>query len=440
MLSRRKFLGIAGGVAVGGAVGGRVAWSTLLDDHLEAVNDARGAGPAGTVLGEDNQPLAAVPKDRVLVVIQLSGGNDGLNTLIPAGDGRYFDARPTLQVKESDVVKLKGIDRYGVHPELQPLVSAWDRGQLAAIDAIGFPDQTRSHFAAMDTWWSANPKQTITTGWLGRWLDSTGDATNPLRAIALGGGSPALRGDRSLATVVRDPASFSLRTPKGVDTKVIRDAFLATASPLDADPLTRAAQEAVPASLQAVDLLAKAAGADPDAPGAGLLPQAKKGGNAYGMTELLQTAAGIIDLGLGTQIILVAGDGFDTHADQARRHPELLSDFAGGLATFLDTLQQQGHSDRVLVVTTSEFGRRVQENGGGTDHGNGGVQFLAGPMVKGGRIVGEADLGSLDQGDLRSTIDSRSLYANAIDWLSGPNGPADEILGGTFDRYGLVTA
>jgi len=439
MLSRRKFLGIAGGVAVGGAVGGRVAWSTLLDDHLEAVNDARGVAPAGTVLGADGQPFATAVNDRVLVVIQLSGGNDGLNTLIPAGDGRYFDARPTLHVKESDVVKLQGVDRYGVHPELQPLVAAWDRGQLAAIDAIGFPGQTRSHFAAMDTWWSATPEQAITTGWLGRWLDATGDPTNPLRAIALGGGSPALRGERSLATVVRDPASFSLRTPKGVDAKAIRDAFVATASPLDSDPMAASAQEAVPASLQAVDLLAKAAGADPDAAGAGLVPQAQRGGNA-GMTELLQTAAGIIDLGIGTQIIVVDGDGFDTHADQARRHPELLSDFAGGLATFLDTLQQRGHSDRVLVVTTSEFGRRVRENGGGTDHGNGGVQFLAGPMVKGGRIVGEADLGSLDQGDLKSTIDSRSLYANAIDWLSGPNGPADEILGGTFDRYGLVTA
>jgi uncharacterized protein (DUF1501 family) len=216
MLSRRKFLGIAGGVAVGGAVGGRLAWSALLEEHLEAVsgtsNGTSNGTVPGTVPGVDPR-VAAAGNGRVLVIIQMSGGNDGLNTLVPGGDGRYFDARPTLQVKESDILKLKGVDRYGFHPELQPLVPAWERGQLAAIDALGFPDQTRSHFAAMDTWWSATPKQAIKTGWLGRWLDVTGDPTNPLRAIALGGGSPALTGEKALATVVRDPGAFTLRTP-----------------------------------------------------------------------------------------------------------------------------------------------------------------------------------------------------------------------------------
>jgi uncharacterized protein (DUF1501 family) len=439
MLSRRKFLGIAGGVAVGGAVGGRVAWSALLDEHLDAVADQRtGSTSPGTM------PFApeggGATTGRILVVIQMSGGNDGLNTLVPVGDGRYFDARPTLRVNEADALRLKGADRFGLHPALQPLVAVWDRGELAAIEAIGFPDQSRSHFAAMDTWWSATPGQSSTTGWLGRWLDTAGDPTNPLRALALGGGSPALTGTRSLATVVRDPAAFALRTPKGADAKTIRDAFLATAEPLSGDPVEAAAQAAVPASLEAVDLLARAAGEEPDDGGArGLVPQATKGGNAYGVTELLQTAAGIIDLGIGTQVILVAGDGFDTHSDQAGRHPELLSDLAGGLAGFLDTLRQKGHADRVMVVTTSEFGRRVQENGSGTDHGDGGVQFLAGPMVKGGQVIGDADLAKLNEGDLRSTIDSRSLYANALDWLSSGDGSAEDVLGATYDRYGLLT-
>ena len=344
----------------------------------------------------------------MLVVVQLTGGNDGLNTLVPAGDGRYFDARPTLGVADADVVALPGTDRWGLHPELRPLLESWTRGDLVAVDALGFPDQTRSHFAASDTWWSAAPQDGATTGWLGRWLDAGDHPENPLRAIALGGGSPALAGERARSTVVLDPASFTLRTPKGVDARTIRDAFLATAAPLDASPLTAAAQLAVPSTLDAVDLLATAA-ARGDADGAGGFGgEAKKGGNRYGLTELLQTAAGLIDLDLGTQVILVAGNGFDTHADQATRHPQLLADAAAGIAGFLDTMQQQGRADEVLVITTSEFGRRVAENGSGTDHGDGNVQFAIGPMVQGGQVIGEADLAKLHDGDVRSTIDSRS--------------------------------
>lgn len=431
-LSRRQFLGIAGGAAVGGAVAGTWVWRSRLDEHLtDALSRAPGdVASTGTQASGWHVP----PADRVLVVVQLSGGNDGLNTLVPAGDGRYFDARPTLQVKENDVVALNGTRDYGLHPALKPLVSYWDKGQMAAMEAIGIPGQTRSHFAAMDTWWSAIPGQTLRNGWIGRWLDRGGDPENPLRAIALGGTSPALLGDRSLSTVVLDPGAFALRAPKGADAKVLRDAFLATAAPVSLDAAEASAQHAVAASLDAVDLLSRATDAGSDA-------NARPNPNNDGpptVTELLQTAAGIIDLKLGTQVIVVAGNNFDTHSDQATRHPQLLTDVAGGIAGFLDTLAKKGQADSVLVVTTSEFGRRVEENGSGTDHGSGGVQFLFGPMVA-GQIIGQADLGALDQGDVRTTIDTRSLYANALDWLSGPGGPTDEILGGTtYDRYALV--
>ena len=414
MLSRRRFLGIAGGAAEV-AAGGVLGWETLLNDHLDGhTTDQQGSGVA----------------KRVLVIVQMSGGNDGVNTLIPAGDGRYFDARPTVAIKEADVVALAGTDRYGLHPKLAPLVPLWQQGHLAAIDGIGFPDQTRSHFSALDTWWSATPDEPIRTGWLGRWMDATGDGTNPLRAVALGGGSPALVGERAVSTVVLDPAGFALRTPRDADGDAIRNAFLATAAPLSADPMGAAAQQAIPATLQAVDLLAKASEAPSDTAG-----QA----DSTSITGLLTTAAGIIDLQLGTEIILVAGNGFDTHSDQTRRHSDLLEDLAGGITGFLETLTSRGQADDVLVITTSEFGRRVQENGSGTDHGNGSVHFLAGPMVADGQVVGQADLGDLVDGDLRSSIDSRSLYANALDWLSGPTGPTDDVLGQHADRYSLVT-
>ncbi|HEY5153605.1 MAG TPA: DUF1501 domain-containing protein, partial [Acidimicrobiales bacterium] len=281
------------------------------------------------------------------------------------------------------------------------------------------------------------PDQPIRTGWLGRWMDATDDGANPLRAVALGGGSPALVGERARSTVVLDPAGFALRTPRGADGDAIRRAFLATAEPLLPDPMAAAAQQAIGSSLQAVDVLAQAASGPAGAQANG--PAIEAGT----ITGLLSTAAGIIDLQVGTEIIVVAGSGFDTHSDQTRRHQELLADLAGGLTTFLDTIESRGQADQVLVITTSEFGRRVEENGSGTDHGDGSVQFLAGPMVAGGQVVGQADLGDLVDGDLRSSIDSRSLYANALDWLSGPAGPtgvADEVLALSADRYSLVRA
>ncbi len=440
-LSRRGFLTLGTGVAVAGAIGGRLAWGSLVAEHVEQATS--GAAPGTTSVPGSSVPPAP---GRVLVIVQMSGGNDGLNTLIPAGNGAYFDARPTLQVKEADVLALPGTDHYGFHPALQPLLAVWQRKELVALDAIGLPDQTRSHFAAMDAWWSAMPGKTRRNGWVGRWLDRTGDPTNPLRAIALGGGSPALMGDRAIATVVRDPATFTMRTPKGASAAQVRDAFLATAAPLESDPLLSAAQTSVPAALRAVDLLAQAAqsAADPEGrPGGQVEAGPGKTGGASDVTDLLRTAAGIIDLDLGTQVILVEADGFDTHADQTRRQGELLADVATGIATFLDLVRAQGRADRVLVMTTSEFGRRVHENGSGTDHGNGNVQFLAGPMVAGGQIVGAADLGNLDQGDLRASIDTRSLYANALDWLGGgagrtDGGLTDEVLGAPYDRYALV--
>jgi uncharacterized protein (DUF1501 family) len=242
---------------------------------------------------------------------------------------------------------------------------------------------------------------------------------------------------------VVDPAGFAPRTPKGSGAETIRSAFLATAAPLASDAVLAEAQASIPDALKARSTCwprpAPRGRRGRAAPTRIPIPTGKKDDQAHDVTHLLQTAAGIIELQLGTQIIVIAAGGFDTHSDQAKRHPQLLGDVGTGLAAFLDTMQKQGRANDVLVMTSSEFGRRVQENGSGTDHGNGGVQFLVGPMVKGGQIIGQSDLGSLDEGDLKSTIDTRSLYANALDWLSGPNGPADTVLGKSYDRFGLVT-
>lgn len=439
-LSRRRFLTVGGGAALV-AAGGIAAWSRLVQDRVEVV------APGAPVASGTSVPgIAPVGGGRVLVVVQMTGGNDGLATLVPA-DGRLHDVRPTLAPAGDRLVALPGTDRFAMAAELAPLLSAWQEGSLAFVDGVGFPQPNRSHFAAQDMWWSAQPGQPLTTGWLGRWLDATGDAEDPLRAIALGAASPALVGERALPTVVLDPAGFAVSTHRGIDAAALTDAFRATAAPLAADPALVAAQHSVPAALDAVSVLERATAAavtdDEDDPVGGPATSSTtrpaKAGAAGPRTgsarQLLSVAAGLIDLQLGTQVILVSVDGYDTHSDQLARHAALLDDLGAGLAELTAAVQRKGRADDVLVMTTSEFGRRVAENGSGTDHGKAGVQLLLGPAVAGGQVVGDVDLARLDDGDLRAEVDVRSVYAAALDWLGGPT---DEVLGATFDRLGLV--
>jgi uncharacterized protein (DUF1501 family) len=368
----------------------------------------------------------------VLVVVQLGGGNDGLNTLVPAGDGRYYDSRPNLAVPEGQVVPLAGLTGYGLNPALAPLAPYWSNGRLGVVEGVGFPGQSRSHFQASDTWWKASVDNTERTGWLGRWLDAVGDPSDPLRAIAIGRGSPALVGRQARSTVVIDPTGFALSIPPGVDADQLTNAFVASAAPLSSDPVIAAAQGALPGTLNAVHALAPAM-TDP--------PDEENLGEDGSLTNLLGVAGRVIGLGLGTQIVMVSVSGFDTHANEGAAHPALLTDLATGLDRLLQAVDAQGRADDVLVMTTSEFGRRVEENGSGTDHGKASVALLAGSPLAGGhgggQIVGQADLGVLVDGDLPVVIDTRSMYAAALDWLGGPT---DELLGDTYDRYGLAQA
>jgi uncharacterized protein (DUF1501 family) len=438
-LSRRRFLGLGGAVVAAGAAGA-IAWEELVDHHVR-----QASAPASS-----SSTASAHGRGRVLVVIDLGGGNDGLNTLVPS-DGRYHDARPTLGVAEHDVLALKGLAGYGLHPALRPLVPWWESGHLAAVDGVAMPDQSRSHFMASDVWWTGQPSDPHGSGWLGRWLDAQPDPTNPLRAVSLGLDTLALTGTRSLATVIADPANFSLIAPRGADTSAITRAFLATAHPMSTDPVEAASQQAIPDAIHAVDVLTPVLSGnkavefpgadDTNGPtrgqGSAAFVPGKAGGTgeAVTITGLLEAAAGVIALGIGTQVVMVSVTGFDTHSDQLGRQPPLLTDLAQGLDGFLGEMRRQGRLDDVLVLTTSEFGRRVAENGSGTDHGDASVHFLAGGSVRGGRVIGTADLAHLSEGDLPIQVDTRSMYAAALDWLGGPT---DEILGAKYDRYDLV--
>jgi uncharacterized protein (DUF1501 family) len=403
-LSRRTFLGLAGGAA-GAAVAGGLAWSQLLDEEVR------------------NHRSTSSP-ERILVVVELGGGNDGLNTLVPS-DGQYRDARPTLALPEGSLIDV-GDARYALAPSLAPIAERWRDGQVAALQGLAFGGQSRSHFGATDVW-HAGGVFPFSTSWLGRWLDATGDASsNPLRAIALGMNSRILAAAQSRSTVVGAPQQFQLLAPRGpdADPEAVVAAFAATAAPVASDPLVGTAQLAIPAALEGVELLSTVSSGERSDPTQG---QA---------TGLLRTVGQIIELDVGTRVFVVGVGEFDTHADQQERHAALLADVFGGIAELLDAVEAQGRAEDVLVVTTSEFGRRVAENGSlGTDHGFANVQLLLGAAVE-GQVVGDLDLVHLDDGDVPMDVETRSLYANALDWLGGPT---DEVLAGEFDRYDLLT-
>ncbi len=423
-MDRRRFLTT---MSVAGATGvvGYQAMATGSGASVDATT-ASAVAPTTVPPTIDQMPTAtttteAVEQPRsggnVLVVVQMNGGNDALNTLVPS-DGRYRDLRPDVALAESEVLALSDGSGLGFHPSMAPLLGRWNDGQIAAVAGVGYENASRSHFAAMDDWFSATPGQANTTGWLGRWADltATGD-DSPMRLVSLGGRAAALDAHDTSAIVVDDPATFGLNGGRG----------------LDVDGYARTLRMLGGAQGAALDQGLDAAASLAEITGSGGTTDITAGTT---FASLLDTAAGLIDADLGTEVIVVSGGGFDTHADQLGTHAGLLSDVATGIAGFLDRIEQQGHGDDVLVLTTSEFGRRVAQNGSyGTDHGRAGVQFLAGADVHGG-LRGGWDLSSLVDGDLRPDVDTRALYQVALEWLGGPT---SEILGGAYEDLGLVS-
>ena len=418
-LSRRRFLYLSGGTAATAA--GVGVWAALLRGESEKgilVPPSTTLGTTSTTTTTATTTTAPVsPQNPVVVIVQMDGGNDGLNTLVPL-DGMYHAARPTIGLPDSSLISLAGRTDFGLHPALAPLSDFWDKDMLRIVAGSGIPEQGRSHFAATDAWHSGYTNKEE-TGWIGRWLDATeGSTPNPLRGIALGGGASILNGKTSISTVINSPSNFRLATPPGTDSESIVLAFLNTASPLASDPALAAAQSAIPNSLDAIGVFDSAkSGVDPD-------PYAEES-----FTSLLETAAELINMNLDTRVIVVSIPGFDTHSDQLGRHQNLLEDFVTGVSNFWNRIESNGHADRVLLMSTSEFGRRVAENGSsGTDHGAASVQFLIG---SGKGLYGDFDLRNLVNGDLPITVDTRSTYATALDWLGGPT---DEILGNSYSR------
>ena len=371
--------------------------------------------------------------EKILVVVQLSGGNDGLNTIIPFRDERYIKARPSLRFGEESVLKIDADT--GFHPSLKGFAKLLEAQQLSIVQGVGYPNPNRSHFESMDIWHTARNQVSgdRTAGWIGRGLDARqedwnrtpdpgalhlGDEVQPLALLARAVPVPSIR---SLEQFQLDLGG-NPRLRQSIEAA-------AKASRSGASDLLQFVQTRTTSALE-VSRRIEAAAKEYKTPVA--YPET-------GLAHKLKQAAQLIDAGLSTRVYYVALDGFDTHSQQADAHAGLLSQLGDALAAFAEDLQTHGHLDRVTTLVFSEFGRRLEENASqGTDHGAAAPAFLVGSKVKAGLVGKQPSTADLDDGDVKFAIDFRSVYAALLaQWL---NWPTTDILGGEFQPADVFKA
>lgn len=348
--------------------------------------------------------------ENILVVLQLSGGNDGLNTVVPFGDDAYYSNRHTLAVGRGAVLKID--DYVGLHPACEGMFELLQEGQLGIVQGVGYPNPNRSHFESMDIWHTAlrNPGRKL-DGWLGRYLDHAArKAGGDVPALHLGGEKQplALRAQHVAVPSVSSLESFRLQDGGN---RELRESIL------QAGKVERGTSNELLSFMQQSTLSALASSEQVQEALHGYRSTVSYPGSRLG--QRLKTVAQLIDAGLSTKIYYLELGGFDTHSDQADAHAALLRQVSSSVAAFVKDLAGHGHAERVLVATFSEFGRRVKENGSrGTDHGAAAPLFLAGGKVKSGLIGKHPSLTSLDDGDLKFHTDFRRVYATLLqDWL-----------------------
>ncbi|HVB09467.1 MAG TPA: DUF1501 domain-containing protein [Bacillota bacterium] len=407
-------LGTLGPLAVIAARSGGMA--RLLDAPTAAAATISAAAPGAA--------------DRVLVIVQLAGGNDGLNTVVPYQQGAYYDMRPTIAIAQKDVLPLAGAGA-GLNPALAGLHQLYQQNQVAIVQGVGYSNPNLSHFRSMQIWETAQPTSNSYTGWLGRYLDGV-QAKSPLEAVAIGSSVPlAMQGSTVAPPAIEALSAFDLRTdPRFPDDRTsLLNALAAMYGGAPADPATFALVRGA-----TVDAYASAAAVQKAATG-------YKPSSPYPATQLgkqLELVAQLVAGGLPTRIYYTVLGGFDDHANEHTGYAHLLQQLGDAVAAFFTDLKGHGLDQRVTLMTWSEFGRRAKENAsGGTDHGTAAPLFVVGPSVKGG-LYGEApSVTNLDSdGNLKFDVDFRQVYATLLqEWLAAD--PAG-VLGGTFSTLPLL--
>lgn len=370
---------------------------------------------------------SADASDNVLVLINLNGGNDGLNTVVPINDTVYHTARPTIKLSASETLAIT--DGLALHPQLGATKELFDQGDCAIVSSVGYPEQNRSHFRSTDIWHTASDaNKIVATGWLGRYLE----ASHPEY--------PATLPQSPFAIQIASSATLALQGTSGSMGIAIDnpDRFYNLAKGLSVPP------DPVPATLAGPELEFVRSVIEQSNQYSTKIQSAMVDGTTnatYGSDSLasqLKVVARLINGGLETGIYVVTLGGFDTHFGQTPLHAQRMAQLAGAVKSFLDDVAVAGHADRVAVMTYSEFGRRLNENGSaGTDHGAAAPLFVMGKSVLGGSVIGGApSLTDLDsRGDIKYMHDYRQVYASVLrDWLGFSSTDTATILGGEFDR------
>lgn len=347
----------------------------------------------------------------ILVIVTLYGGNDGINTLIPYADNAYHDARPELAYAPEDVLHLD--DRLGFNPALKGLAQRWTDGTLAIVRGVSYPQPDHSHFRSMDIWQTASPVEPVSTGWIGRWLDATGD--DPLRAVNVGAVLPPLAVGEKCSAAALSPAL----KPGAAERYAATMDALGVDDPHDT-PAMSAVCAAYRATRTADTALARVTASGPD---------------HNSLAAQLDMVAEAVRAGVPTQVYSVQLGGFDTHAGERATQQRLLQTFDTAVSPFLRQMASDRYGKNVVVLAYSEFGRRVAANAShGTDHGTAGPVFVAGAPVRGGFYGEEPSLTDLDDGDLKPTTDFRDIYYELLTQTLGTDptpsvGPGRHALG-----------
>jgi uncharacterized protein (DUF1501 family) len=388
-------------------------------------------GPA-SALG----PVSLDPtkSNMILVVLQLSGGNDGINTLIPFADPNYSKLRPTLGFGASDVLHLT--DSVGLNPNLAKLKALYDQGKVAVVQGVGYPNPNRSHFRSMDIWHSARPDTFERSGWLGRYVSACQCAQdNAMPAISVGDQlNTMFWTDTTLIPAVASIGSFSFLTDtnfkndRGYQMQTLQNIYSQAGNWSNYEDLIRRG------TLQAL------AGSDELQKVAATYQSPVQYPNNNGLANQLKMVAQVVAGNLGTRLFSVSMGGYDTHANQKATQDKNLAQLGDALDAFMQDMANLGQQDNVVIMSFSEFGRRVKQNGsGGTDHGTAEPMFVIGNKVQGGLYGTYPSLGDLDNnGDLKFNADFRSVYAGILKDVVGAD-PAP-ILAGSFDPIDVVRA
>ncbi len=368
------------------------------------------------------------PKDRVLVVIQLSGGNDFMNTLIPFTEGVYYDNRPLVGIPEDKVLLIN--DTLAFHPSATLMRDLFQAGKMAVVQGIGYENSSRSHFRGMDIWHTCEPTKIATEGWLAkviRELDPAGE--NPLTGVSFGRGLPrALAAPGVTATSVDDLDNYGLMNGIEVaeqrqeDLEIFKRFYTpAIGSGMVRDYLVHTSQGV----LAGADRLKEA-------------PKRYSSSVEYPnnpIAKALRDVARVHTAGLGTRIFYSQHGGYDYHAQEVPTHARLLGELSGAITSLLQDLREHDAADNVAILVFTEFGRRIKDNGSGTDHGSGGGAFIIGEQVQGGLYSEYPPLAPsewLNGEDLRHTFDFRGVYATLLEqWLKIDPAP---IVGGAYEQ------